>query len=116
MVFSCDASTHPAVSRDGRERGALTYCLDAPDLSDLAMPALARRGPLQLAISTDGQAPALARRVREELERLLGESGAELDALIDELARLRAAGQRANLYDVARRLAIAGKIRIDPLV
>lgn len=117
MVFCCDAVIGPTVSRDARERGVLVYVLDCPELSDLAMPALVRRGPLQLAISTDGQAPALARRLREELERVLDERGAELDQFINELVQLRATlapGQRRDLlYAAARRLALLGRIQIQ---
>ncbi len=112
MVFVCDASVADEVSRDGRERGLLVYVLDQPDLSDLAMPALARRGPLQIAISTDGNAPALARRLREQIERLLEEGGPALDALLDEMSRRRVAGQRADLYEIARRLEIEGRLSI----
>lgn len=116
MVFCCDASLGPAVSREARARGALVYVLDMPDLSDCAMPALVRRGPLQIAISTDGQSPALARRLREELEHLLAASGIELDAFVEELARLREEtvppARRDALYEIASRLSIEGKLKI----
>ena len=113
MVFCIDAGLGPSVSREGRLRGALVYVLDQPDLSDCAMPALVRRGPLQIAVSTDGHAPALARRLREELERLLATGGAELDAFIAELARMRddlPAGHRDPLYAEARRLLLEGRL------
>src|SRR5687768_13634039 len=74
MAFCCDASLGPTVSRDARARGVLVYVLDMPDLSDCAMPALVRRGPLQLAVSTDGVSPSLARRLREQLELLLSQN------------------------------------------
>jgi siroheme synthase-like protein len=99
-------------------RGALVYVLDMPELSDCAMPALVRRGPLQIAVSTDGLSPALARRLREELERLLAANGLELDGLVEELARLRsemAPGSRRDaLYEVASRLSIEGLVKIRP--
>jgi precorrin-2 dehydrogenase/sirohydrochlorin ferrochelatase len=116
MVFCCDAALGPTVSRDARARGALAYVLDMPALSDLAMPALVKRGPLQIAVSTDGQSPALARRLREELERLLAANGLELDAFVAELARLREEtlppAKRDVLYELASQLHIDGRIRI----
>jgi precorrin-2 dehydrogenase / sirohydrochlorin ferrochelatase len=116
MVFCCDAPLGPAVSRDARAAGALVYVLDMPAISDLAMPALVKRGPLQIAVSTDAQSPALARRLREELERLLAASGIELDAFIDELARLREEtlppARRDALYELATRLSIEGRVKI----
>ncbi len=119
MVFCCDASLGPAVARDGHVRGVLVYVLDQPDLSDCAMPALVRRGPVQIAISTDGRAPSLARRLREQLERLLAASGVAFDAFVAELAQLREeavpATRRDALYDQASRLTIEGRVEIrDP--
>jgi siroheme synthase (precorrin-2 oxidase/ferrochelatase) len=116
MVFCCDAASGPRVSAAARARRALVYVLDAPDASDLAMPALARRGPLQLAISTDGTAPALARRLRQELERLLTSAAPELDALLAEMARVRdqlpAGDRRDRLTALAATLSLTGAFKI----
>lgn len=116
MVFCCDATLGPTVSRDARMRGILVYVLDQPDISDLAMPALVRRGPLQIAVSTDGVSPTLSRRLREELERLLAQNGVELDDFVSELARLREDAQpriKADaIYEVASRLSIEGRVKI----
>jgi siroheme synthase (precorrin-2 oxidase/ferrochelatase) len=118
MVFCCDATLGPTVSRDARVRGALVYVLDQPDISDLAMPALVRRGPVQLAVSTDGVAPSLSRRLREQLEHLLAQNGVDFDAFVEEMARLREdalpAQRRDQLYEVASRLVIDGEVKIRP--
>jgi precorrin-2 dehydrogenase/sirohydrochlorin ferrochelatase len=118
MVFCCDASMGPAVSRDARMRGVLVYVLDLPDLSDLAMPALVRRGPVQISVSTDGIAPSLSRRLREQLEHLLAANGVEFDAFVEDLARQReetlSPARRERLYDVASRLVIEGRVKIKP--
>lgn len=117
LVLCCDAALGEPVARDARANGALAYVLDRPDLSDFAMPALVQRGPLQLAISTSGQAPALARRLREEFKRLISSSGAALDELVAELARLRLelppAVRKERLNEIARRLRIDGRIDVD---
>jgi precorrin-2 dehydrogenase/sirohydrochlorin ferrochelatase len=118
MVFCCDAGLGPTVAHDARVRGALVYVLDRPELSDLAMPALVRRGPLQIAVATDGTAPALARRLREQLEHLLAQHGVELDAFVEEMGRLREdlvpPARRDQLYQVASRLVIDGQVKIKP--
>src|SRR5258705_12799923 len=49
VVFAIDAARAGEVTRDARAAGALAYALDQPALSDLAMPAVARRGSPQLA-------------------------------------------------------------------
>lgn len=45
--------------------------VDDPDPSSFITPAIVRRGPVMVAISTSGAAPVLARRIREQIETLL---------------------------------------------
>jgi siroheme synthase (precorrin-2 oxidase/ferrochelatase) len=115
VAQDADPAFNRRVAADARAAGCLTYAHDLPAHSDLAMPAVARRGPLQLAISTGGIAPALARRLREELDRLLAASGAALDELLRTLERQRAelpGARRGELYQLARRLTVRGDIVI----
>jgi precorrin-2 dehydrogenase/sirohydrochlorin ferrochelatase len=51
--------------------------LDQPTFSDLFLVSTLRRGPLQIAISSAGKAPLLARQIRRELERGLDQSFAD---------------------------------------
>jgi uroporphyrin-III C-methyltransferase/precorrin-2 dehydrogenase/sirohydrochlorin ferrochelatase len=112
-VFICDAAAVERVSREARAVGALVYVMDDPERSDLAMPALARRGPIQVAISTEGTAPALARRLREELERLLDTGGAAFDELLAAMARVRDERvERDRLREMASALTIEGRISV----
>lgn len=116
-----DADFNRRVAADARAAGCLAYAHDQPDVSDLAMPALIRRGPLAIAISTDATAPALSRRLREELQSLLDTAGDALDHLITHMVEKRAAlapgAERAKqLYRIAQRLRIRGSVDIadDP--
>jgi len=59
-----------------------------------------RRGPLQIAISTDGRSPALARRLRIELER---QFGAEYGAWVEQVGEVRQKLLRRNLPAAERR-------------
>ena len=71
------------------EAARVFFCaVDQPEHNSYAHMAQARAGLLTIAISTAGQAPALGRRLREELERLLTQSG--MPAFVAELAALRA--------------------------
>jgi len=71
------------------EAARVYFCaVDQPEHNSYAHMAQARAGLLTIAISTAGQAPALGRRLREELERLLARSG--MAAFVAELAELRA--------------------------
>jgi precorrin-2 dehydrogenase/sirohydrochlorin ferrochelatase len=66
------ATGNPAVNeqvfRAARERGVLCNSVDEPERCDFFYPAVVRRGDLQIAISTAGKSPALAQRIRKELE------------------------------------------------
>jgi siroheme synthase-like protein len=63
-----DAEVNEQVFRAARERGALCNSVDDPGHCDFFYPAVVRRGDLQIAISTAGKSPALAQRIRRELE------------------------------------------------
>lgn len=90
-VFMVIAATSTgAVNRsvfvEARRRGILCNSVDDPPNCDFYFPAIVRRGDLQIAISTAGESPALAQRLRRELEASLDES---LGAQVREVGRLR---------------------------
>lgn len=58
-----------AVYSAAQQRGVLCNSVDEPERCDFYYPALVRRGDLQIAISTAGKSPALAQRIRRELEK-----------------------------------------------
>ena len=65
------------LSRDllslAKQKGFLLCATDQPAYSTFTMPALVARGPLRIAISTSGVSPALASRLRQDLEPLFDE-------------------------------------------
>ena len=60
------------IYEEARNRGVLVNSVDDPDNCDFYYPAVVNRGDLQIAISTSGHSPALAQRIRLELERQFG--------------------------------------------
>lgn len=56
------------VAREAEERGVLLNVVDVPSLCTFIAPAVVRRGPVTVAISTGGLSPALARRLRRAME------------------------------------------------
>ena len=71
-----------AVAEEARARGILVNSVDDPPDCDFFYPSVVRRGDLQVAISTAGKSPALAQRLREEIDRMLPEdTGAWLDQI-----------------------------------
>lgn len=86
-----------ALAAEARARGVWVNAADDPAHCDLILPAVVRRGDLTVAVSTGGTSPALARAVREELERHLTADYATLAELAAEARReLRAAGRVAD--------------------
>jgi uroporphyrin-III C-methyltransferase/precorrin-2 dehydrogenase/sirohydrochlorin ferrochelatase len=65
----CDADR--AAAEAARTAGVPVNVVDQPEVSDFIMPAIVRRGDVAIGISTGGAAPALARLVREAIERVL---------------------------------------------
>jgi siroheme synthase-like protein len=79
-----------AVAREARERGVLVNSADKPSEGDFAVPSTLRRGGLQVAVSTGGASPTLARRIRKELEASFGPEWA---GVVEELEAARRKGE-----------------------
>jgi uroporphyrin-III C-methyltransferase/precorrin-2 dehydrogenase/sirohydrochlorin ferrochelatase len=61
-------STNREVSAEAGDRNVPLNVVDMPDLCTWIAPAVAMRGDVVVAASTGGSSPALARRIREELQ------------------------------------------------
>jgi len=74
LIFAAtdDAALHRAIASEARAAGILINVADEPELCTFIAPAVASRGALQIAISTSGAVPALAARVRREIEEQIG--------------------------------------------
>src|SRR5450631_2324144 len=71
IVASDDEALQARVSHAAQQRCLPVNVVDRPKLSSFIMPAIVDRAPITIAISTGGAAPALARRLRAEIERAL---------------------------------------------
>ncbi len=76
-----------AVFLEAQKRGVLCNAVDDPPNCNFYFPAVVRRGDLQVAISTSGESPALAQRIRRELEENLDESVGSWLRLVGSLRR-----------------------------
>lgn len=77
---------HEKIFRAARRLGVLCNIVDVPRLCDFYYPAVVRRGALQIAVSTGGRSPALAQRLRKELE---GRFGPEYEEWLASLGKAR---------------------------
>ncbi|HWG09699.1 MAG TPA: bifunctional precorrin-2 dehydrogenase/sirohydrochlorin ferrochelatase, partial [Solirubrobacteraceae bacterium] len=74
-----------AVFNDAERRAMLVNVVDVPPLCNFILPAIVRTGPLAIAISTAGASPALAKRIKREIEGQFGEPYARLAVLLNEV-------------------------------
>jgi precorrin-2 dehydrogenase/sirohydrochlorin ferrochelatase len=79
-----------AVAVEAKERGIPINVADRPAEGNFAVPSTLRRGALQVAVSTGGASPTLARRIRRELEEGFGPEWA---GLVEEFEAARCSGE-----------------------
>jgi precorrin-2 dehydrogenase/sirohydrochlorin ferrochelatase len=79
LVIAATSSTelHERIFEEATRRAVLCNIVDVPTLCDFYYPSVVQRGMLQIAISTAGQSPALAQRLRRQLEEQFGPEYAE---------------------------------------
>ena len=99
-----NARLNGTVSEEARERNVALNVVDVPQLCTWIAPAIARRGEVTVAVSTGGASPALARRIRDQVEcttRMKSRYGvmemADLAPLLTE-ARRELSRQRVRLH------------------
>jgi siroheme synthase-like protein len=85
VASSEDPAERAAIARAARDRGVLVNVMDDVPNCDFAAPAVVRRGDLVVAIGTGGRSPALAAKVRRELEQRFGEEWAEVLSIVGDV-------------------------------
>jgi precorrin-2 dehydrogenase/sirohydrochlorin ferrochelatase len=86
VVATASNSLNRLIYREAQQRGVLCNVVDVPGYCDFFYPAVVRRGDLQIAISTAGQSPSLAQKLRQQLER---QFGPEYAAWVERLGETR---------------------------
>ena len=107
MIATDDGAINAEVAAAAKRRRIWVNAADDVKHCDFILPAVVRSGKITLAASTSGSSPALARRLREELEAYLTE---DMPALADLLAEMRQEVKRLGLKIEADRWQEA----IDP--
>ena len=112
-LLAITATNNPQLNKqiykDCQELEVLCNVVDVPELCDFFVPAVVKRGDLQIAIGTEGQCPAYAGHTRKKLEAIFtkqhGEFLAELEKLRKKIIQ--------NVTDPADRKTVLGQLADD---
>ncbi len=89
LIYVC--TSNPCISRSvadwARREGRLVNLADLPEASSFFVPSAVVRGDLIIAISTGGRSPALARKIRIDLEHIFGDEYADLLRILWEVRK-----------------------------
>jgi precorrin-2 dehydrogenase/sirohydrochlorin ferrochelatase len=83
-----DADVQELVYKEALSQRVFCNVVDQPELCSFIVPSVVRRGDLCLSISTGGRSPALAQRLRRELEQSFGSFYGDYVSLLGELRQL----------------------------
>ena len=109
VAGTATAAVNRAVYTEANTRGVLCNAIDDPPFCDFYFPSIVKRGELQIAISTAGESPALAQRLRKEINAALppdtGEWLMELGRLRREVTAVEPIGEERKelLHGLAQR-------------
>lgn len=108
VVASTDnGEVNKKIYYDAVERGILVNVVDRPEFCSFIVPSSVMRGDLCISISTGGASPALARNIRECLEKQFGDEYGELTKLLSEMRRkvLSEVKEESIRRDILQRIA-----------
>ena len=88
VVATNSRSLNECIYHEAQRLGVLCNVVDVPDLCDFFYPSVVRRGDLQIAVSTAGQSPSLAQKIRQQLEKQFGPAYAAWVAELGETRKL----------------------------
>lgn len=129
LVFSTtdDPQINRQVSSRAAEVGIPVNIADQPELCDFFIPSVVRRGDLNIAVSTGGKSPALAKSVRERLEEefgpeyeewvnILGEFRRRISLKLEDIQARKSAYERLLDSNVLDDIRAHRRVDVDSLV
>jgi precorrin-2 dehydrogenase/sirohydrochlorin ferrochelatase len=102
-----DQCVNARVARDCRRRRIPVNVVDVTHLCEFIVPAIIEKGSIQIAVSTGGKSPAIARTLREDLQRTIGP---EYTEVTDLLGTLRKSAKSVLPTDIDRKRFFDGII------
>ncbi|MGA8438497.1 MAG: bifunctional precorrin-2 dehydrogenase/sirohydrochlorin ferrochelatase [Candidatus Sulfotelmatobacter sp.] len=116
VVATASPALNESIYWEAQRRHVLCNVVDVAEYCDFYYPAVVRRGDLQIAVSTSGQSPSLAQRIRQQLERQFGPAYAQWVAELGATRRFVLASnlspqrKRKLLHSLANREAFAAAL------
>jgi precorrin-2 dehydrogenase / sirohydrochlorin ferrochelatase len=108
-----DGEVNDRISEDAQELGILVTIVDQPARCDFILPSVVERGALTIAVSTGGNSPALAKKLRMELDSLYGPEYAILLEIMGKLREKLIAGGRSSAENRERFEAVVASEILD---
>jgi siroheme synthase-like protein len=102
-----DQCVNARVARDCRRRRIPVNVVDVTHLCEFIVPAIIEKGSIQIAVSTGGKSPAIARTLKEDLQQTIGPEYAEVN---DLLGTLRKSAKQVLPTDIDRKRFFDGII------
>lgn len=109
-----DQRLNEKIARSCHKRHVPVNVADKPELCSFIFPSILKRGRLQVAVSTGGASPTIARLLRQKIERIIPRG---ISKELDELFIQRKRAQK-SILDLQNRLRILKKsatLRFDVL-
>jgi siroheme synthase-like protein len=87
VVAVDDKDTSAEIRHLAKRRNLLVNVADTPELCDFYLGSIVQKGPVKIAISTNGKSPTMAKRLKEILQEALPD---ELENVVENMHRIRA--------------------------
>jgi precorrin-2 dehydrogenase / sirohydrochlorin ferrochelatase len=85
VAATSNSSLNRRIFAQAEARALLCNVVDVPDLCSFILPAVLRRDPIAVAVSTGGASPALAQRIRDDVGALIGPEHVEVARRLQQL-------------------------------
>jgi precorrin-2 dehydrogenase/sirohydrochlorin ferrochelatase len=122
LAATNDPKLNAELVKVAKAAGCLVYSVDNPALSDFILPAVAKIGDVKIAVSTSGKSPAMARELRQRIEKMVTPEDLfqiELQAYVRGILKQRVSDQKVRgkiLNEILNNVDIKQALREEKLL
>lgn len=112
-----DIEINLSVREESLQEKILVNVVDQPDLCDFIVPSIVRRGPLTIAVSTAGTAPAVAKMIREDLDTVIDKNYIRYASVLGDFRKylmeaVKDKGKRSTIMNRVRNIEKSELLRL----